>query len=142
MTAVLRGVTEADAAPVALLLAELGYPATEAEVGERLRGVAESRTGCVLVAESRGEVVGLIAAELVPYFPNGSTLCRITALVVAAQQRGRGIGEMLVEGATAFAREHRCAGIEITSAEHRGEAHRFYQRLGFTRTSLRFFRAV
>ncbi len=142
MTIVLRRATEADATPVALLLAELGYPATEAEVGARLRGVAESRTGCVLVAQAEGEVVGLIAAELVPYFPSGSTLCRITALVVAAPQRGRGIGERLVEGVAAFAREHRCAGIEITSAEHRVDAHRFYQRLEFSRTSLRFFRAV
>ena len=136
MTIVLRRATEADATPVALLLAELGYPATEAEVGARLRGVAESRTGCVLVAQAEGEVVGLIDAELVPYFPRGSTLCRITALVVAAPQRGRGIG------VAAFAREHRCAGIEITSAEHRVDAHRFYQRLEFSRTSLRFFRAV
>jgi ribosomal protein S18 acetylase RimI-like enzyme len=142
MTTVLRRATEADATPVALLLAELGYPAAEAEVGARLRGMAESRTGCVLVAQSGGEVVGLIAAELVPYFPNGSTICRITALVVAAQNRGLGIGEALVDGVAAFAREHHCAGIEITSAEHRVDAHRFYQRLGFSRTSLRFFRAV
>jgi predicted N-acetyltransferase YhbS len=139
---VLRSATETDAHAIAALLAELGYPATEAEVGARLRGVRESRTGCVLVAQADGEVVGLVAAELVPYFPNGSTLCRITALVVAAEQRGRGIGERLVEGAAAFARERHCAGIEITSAEHRGEAHRFYQRLGFARTSLRFFRGV
>jgi predicted N-acetyltransferase YhbS len=142
MTTMLRPATEADAHAIAVLLAELGYPASEAEVGARLRGMAQSRTGCVLVAQADDGVVGLIVAELVPYFPNGSTMCRITALVVAAEQRGRGIGERLVEGVAAFAREHRCAGIEITSAEHRGEAHRFYRRLGFSRTSVRFFRGV
>jgi predicted N-acetyltransferase YhbS len=142
MTAILRCAKETDAPAVAALLAELGYPASEAEIGKRLRGVAERRTGCLLVAQADGEVVGLISAERVPYFPNGSTICRITALVVAARQRGRGIGAMLVEGAVAFAREHGCSGIEITSAEHRVDAHRFYQRLGFSRTSLRFFRAV
>jgi predicted N-acetyltransferase YhbS len=142
MTALLRPATKADGKAVAALLGELGYPATETEASARLRGMRESRASCVLVAQADSEVVGLITAELVPYFPNGSTICRITALVVAAQHRGRGIGEALVDGAAAFAREHHCAGIEITSAEHRADAHRFYQRLGFARMSLRFFRGV
>src|SRR5439155_27103353 len=34
-----------------------------------------------------------------------------------------------------FAREHHCSGIEIASAEHRLDAHRFYQRLRSSRTS-------
>ena len=88
------------------------------------------------------EVIGLVSAELVPYFPNGSTICRVTGLVVSTHHRGQGIGEKLVTGAADFARERHCSGIEITSAEHRLDAHRFYQRLGFSRTSLRFFHAL
>src|SRR6476659_7266597 len=48
----------------------------------------------------------------------------------------------LLGGVADFAREHHCSGIEITSAEHRLDAHRFYQRLGFSRTSFRFFHAL
>src|SRR6185312_14583862 len=83
-----------------------------------------------------------VTAELVPYFPNGSTICRVTGLVVSTHHRGRGVGEKLLTGAADFAREHHCSGIEITSAEHRLDAHRFYQRLGFSRTSFRFFHAL
>ena len=54
----------------------------------------------------------------------------------------RGVGEKLVAAAATFAREHGCSGIEVTSAERRVDAHRFYQRLGFARTGLRFFQTL
>ena len=142
MTVMLRRATEADAKHVASLLAELGYPSKVADVRNRLCGLRHSRASCFLVAQSASEVIGLVSAELVPYFPNGSTICRVTGLVVSTHHRGRGVGEKLLAGAADFAREHHCSGIEITSAEHRLDAHRFYRRLGFSRTSLRFFQAL
>jgi predicted N-acetyltransferase YhbS len=138
MPVVLRSATEADAKHVESLLAELGYPSKEADVRRSL----DSDTSCFLVAQQASEVIGLVSAELVPYFPNGSTICRVTGLVVSTHHRGQGVGEKLVTGAADFARERHCSGIEITSAEHRLDAHRFYQRLGFSRTSFRFFHAL
>ncbi len=142
MPVVLRSATEADAKHVESLLAELGYPSKEADVRHRLRRSLDSDTSCFLVAQSASEVIGLVIAELVPYFPNGSTICRVTGLVVSTRHRGQGVGEKLLTGAADFARAHHCSGIEITSAEHRLDAHRFYQRLGFSRTSFRFFHAL
>jgi N-acetylglutamate synthase-like GNAT family acetyltransferase len=142
MPVLLRNATEADAKHVASLLAELGYPSKEAEVRHRLRHSLHSNTSCFLVAQSASEVIGLASVELVPYFPNGSTICRVTGLVVSTHHRGRGVGERLLAGAADFAREHHCSGIEITSAEDRLDAHRFYRRLGFSRTSFRFFQAL
>jgi hypothetical protein len=127
---------------VALLLGELGYPSEEADVCDRLHGLLPSNTSRVLVAESANEIVGLMVAELIRHFPNGSMICRVTALVVSSHQRGLGIGQRLLAGAADFAREHHCSGVEITTAEHRFEAHRFYQRLGFSRTSVRFFQPL
>jgi GNAT superfamily N-acetyltransferase len=140
MTIALRPATEADAKDVALLLVDLGYTSTEADVRNRLCYSLTSRTSRILVAQSASEVVGLVSAELVPYFPTGSTICRVTALVVLSHHRGRGTGEKLLAGVADFARDNHCSGIEITTAEHRVDAHRFYQRLGFSRTSFRFFR--
>ena len=142
MTITLRRATMNDAKQVALLLTELGYPSTEADVQERLDHALHNDASCCLVAQSAGDVIGLINAELVPYFPDGSTICRVTALVVLPPHRGRGLGEKLLAAVTDFARRHHCAGIELTSSERRVDAHRFYQRLGFSQTSFRFFQAL
>jgi predicted N-acetyltransferase YhbS len=142
MPVLLRSPTEADAKHVASLLAELGYPSTETDVRDRLRRSLHRQSSCFLLAQFASEVIGLVSAELVPYFPTGSTICRVTALVVSTHHRGLRVGEKLVAGAVDFARQHHCSGIEITSAEHRLDAHRFYQRLGFSRTSSRFFQAL
>lgn len=142
MPVLLRSPTEADAKHVASLLAELGYPSKETDVRDRLRRSLHRQSSCFLLAQFADEVIGLVSAELVPYFPTGSTICRVTALVVSTHHRGRRVGEKLVAGAVDFARQHHCSGIEITSAEHRLDAHRFYQRLGFSRTSSRFFQAL
>jgi len=142
MSVTLRPVRQEDAERVAALMTELGYPSAAADVQDRLRRSLKSPTSCCLVAQSAGEVVGLMSAELVPYFPNGTTVCRVTSLVVSSQQRRRGIGEKLIAAAADFARAQKCSGLELTSAERRVDAHRFYEQLGFSRTAFRFFRTL
>lgn len=142
MAVTLRPAREADAERVASLMIELGYPSTAAGVKDRLHGSLNSQTSCCLVAQADGEVIGIMSAELIPYFPTGSTICRVTSLVVSSRYRSRGVGEKLMAAATTFAREHGCSGIEVTSAERRVDAHRFYQRLGFARAGLRFFQML
>jgi predicted N-acetyltransferase YhbS len=91
MTVMLRRATQADAEAAASLLTELGYPSKKDDARDRLTRSLHSATSCVLVAESASEVIGLLNAELLPYFPNGTTICRVTALVVASHHRGHGI---------------------------------------------------
>jgi ribosomal protein S18 acetylase RimI-like enzyme len=138
----LRPAREIDAEQIASLMTELGYPSTVESVKNRLRGSLSSQRSCCLVAQSDNEAVGMMSAELVPYFPTGSTICRVTSLVVSSRHRSRGVGEKLMAAADTFARQHGCSGIEVTSAERRTGARRFYQRLGFSRTGIRFFQAL
>jgi hypothetical protein len=115
MKVILRRATEADAKHAASLLTELGYPSTEEDARDRLVRSLRSATSYCLVAELAAEIVGLVSAELVL---------------------------KLLTAAIDFAREHHCSGLELTSAEGRVDAHRFYRRLGFSRTSFRFFQTV
>lgn len=142
MAPTIRRATRSDAKHIALLLTELGYPATAGDAQDRLALALKRDTGRCLVAQSAAEVIGMVAAELVPYFPDGSVVCRVTALVVSSRHRGRGVGAELLAAIGDFAREHHCSGIELTSGQHRIDAHRFYERLGFSKTSFRFFRAL
>jgi ribosomal protein S18 acetylase RimI-like enzyme len=142
MAVTLRPAREADAEQVASLMTELGYPSAATGVNDRLHGSLGSQTSCCLVAQVDNEVIGVMSAELIPYFPTGSSICRVTSLVVSSRHRSRGIGEKLVAAAATFARERGCSGIEVTSAERRVDAHRFYVKLGFARTGLRFFQSL
>jgi GNAT superfamily N-acetyltransferase len=142
MTITLRPALAADAKPVAALMTELGYPSTAASVKDRLDRAPHSETSRCIVAQQADAVIGLMSAELIPYFPTATTVCRVTSLVVAPQHRRRGVGKLLIDAAGEFAREHTCSGIELTSAERCVEVHRFYERLGFSRTAFRFFRAL
>ena len=137
----IRPACEADSADIASLLEELGYQASPAQVRDRLK-TAEPLSTLHLVAESGGSIVACLSACLVPYFPDGSTLCRITAMVVSSAYRRTGIGGALVEAASKYARQQGCSGLEVTSAERRIDAHRFYEGNGFFRTSSRFHRPL
>jgi GNAT superfamily N-acetyltransferase len=61
-------------------------------------------------------------------------------MVVAAEVRGRGIGAQLVGAAETALVAGGCQLVEVTSSLARTEAHRFYERLGYERTSVRLAR--
>jgi GNAT superfamily N-acetyltransferase len=136
----IRDATAADAADVAALLCELGYPTTAGEAADRLRR-PDAR---VLLAESEGRVVGLAAIAVASQLHHAAPTARVTALVVSEAARGRGAGRRLMASAEELAREAGCHDIELTSGIRleREAAHRFYEALGYERTSYRFHRRL
>lgn len=131
----LRVVQPDDAASVQALLVELGYPGDSvAEVRKRLVlwGRREDRT--VLAAEAGGRMLGVVALAVIPFFERAGNWCRIVALVVTEEARGRGVGRRLVEAAEGVALESGCISMEVTSALRRDAAHDFYRAMGFEET--------
>jgi GNAT superfamily N-acetyltransferase len=127
-----------DAADVAALLTELGYPDNRLDdVRQRLSMWTQQSHGAVLVAESSGEVVGVVGVVAVPYLEREGWWGRLVALVVAARFRRQGIARNLVEAAEEQALRHGCITMEVTSARNRTESHRFYRRLGYEEWSFR-----
>jgi GNAT superfamily N-acetyltransferase len=124
-----------DAAEVAVLSGELGYPMSPGLVEERLRGVQASpphQPADILVAVelSDARVVGWVHV-CVPLFLTGNRSGSIWGLVVASEARGRGVGRRLMEAAERWAVDRGCTEMRLTSAIHRVEAHTFYERLGY-----------
>ncbi len=121
-----------DAASVAALLAELGYPDnTPGEVAERLGAWEEESNGTVLVAEMEGNGVGLAAWTAIPYLERAGRWGRLVALVVAGDIRSRGVARRLVAAAEQWARTRGCSAMELTSSRSREVAREFYRRLGY-----------
>ncbi len=131
----IRRARATDAPTIAALLAELGYPATAGEVEDRLGRFDGS--DCVLITAG-----GLIVLHRVPRLAEGSPFARITALVVAADRRGQGIGRALLSAAEDVARDWDCRLIEVSSARRpeRDAAHSLYSSAGFEDTGQRSVR--
>jgi predicted N-acetyltransferase YhbS len=92
----LRPASPGDAARIAKLLTDEGYPAGPSDIVERLERFA-GHDGVVLVAEAGGEAVGFVAAHLVPRFEHDDQVLRILALVVDPGIRDRGVGRQLMD---------------------------------------------
>jgi GNAT superfamily N-acetyltransferase len=138
VAAVIRRARSADAPAVAELMAALGYPSPVMSVERRIADCVASRDTAVFVAESGDWIVGVLSFHCIPLFHADGSLGRITSLVVAPDHRQRGVGRLLVAAAEDFARTHACARIEVTSGDHRPDAHAFYEHLGYQLDCRRF----
>jgi GNAT superfamily N-acetyltransferase len=134
----IRDVDDADAAGVVRLLAQLGYPTDEATILRRLERIRASRSDRLFVAELDGELVGLAGIHVSPSLEYDEDAAKVSAIVVDAAQRRRGIGRALLSAVEAEARRRGCALVFLTSAERRRDAHAFYRRLGWEETGRRF----
>ncbi|MEV0842385.1 GNAT family N-acetyltransferase [Actinocatenispora sera] len=129
----IRSARGADAGAVAVLLDQLGYPQDDpAATADRIRSWADDPAGAAYVAEAHGELLGVVAVRVCPYFERGGAWARITALVVSDRARRRGVGARLLAAAESFAIRQGCRRMEVTSADHRSDAHAFYRRRGYT----------
>jgi GNAT superfamily N-acetyltransferase len=137
----LRAAAGDDAPALVPLLDELGYPTDAETLRRRLDALVVDPAVAVLVAERGGSVVGLASMHVMPLIERGP-IGRLSAIVVAASERGTGIGRALVERIESEARARGCERLELTSAERRTDAHAFYRRLGFEPASQRFTKSL
>lgn len=87
------------------------------------------------VADLDGAVVGTLQLTFIPGLSRiGATRAQIEAVRVRADQRGAGLGQRLIRWAIDEARRRGCAMVQLTTDASRTDAHRFYERLGFTST--------
>jgi GNAT superfamily N-acetyltransferase len=134
---VIRPAAADDADAISALLAELGYPATPAEVPARLDALAAHPGVVALVAELEHEIVGLATCHLFPTIHGAEPVAWLTALVTARHARGEGVGTTLVRSVESWARSRGAGRVSLTSGTQRTEAHAFYERLGYDRTGVR-----
>ncbi|MER7486677.1 GNAT family N-acetyltransferase [Streptomyces sp. NPDC126497] len=93
----------------------------------------------LVVAVRDGRVVGTLQLTVVPGLSRrGATRSIIEAVRVHADERGSGLGSRLVEWAIDASRREGCRLVQLTSDRTRTDAHRFYQRLGFTASHIGF----
>jgi GNAT superfamily N-acetyltransferase len=134
----IRPATERDASEIARLLTALGHPTAAEPVADGWSEWSAAGNAALVAARADGTLAGLATLHRMAVLHRPRPVGRITALVVDAPDRGRGIGRALVAAAEELLARSGCGLLEITSNMRLEDAHAFYEHLGYERTSFRF----
>lgn len=126
----IRSPRREDHARLAELAGQLGYPATAAEIANRIAGFEGSQEHAVFVAEMNHEVVGWIGVFVFRCMEMEAR-AEISGFVVDERVRSQGIGLKLLRRTEEWARERGCTVIGLRSNVIRERAHLFYERQGY-----------
>jgi GNAT superfamily N-acetyltransferase len=119
-----------DAGCCRTLLTQLGYEMTEAELERRFDEVSSAPEHSLLVAETAGQVVGLMHVFARPALENPREAV-VQAIVVDEGLRRAGVGRLLMAAAEHWASERGCRSVVLSSNIARASAHAFYAALGY-----------
>ena len=123
-------------------MSQLGYPTSSVEMRERLAAILPDSDYVTFVAEYQKEVVGVIGVGVNHYYEKNGVYGRLLALVVDEKWKGHGIGASLVVEGERWLKEREVSSIVVNSGRQRSDAHRFYERLGYEGTGLRFVKLL
>lgn len=125
-----RRATARDAAEIARLAGELGYPTTPEQAADRLAAVLADARHVVCVTGDPDRLAGWIHAAVQPSLDSDACV-EILGLVVDGTTRGRGIGAALLAAVREWAAGTGLGELRVRSNVVRAGAHRFYEREGF-----------
>jgi len=128
---IIRTVKTGDAPAISTLTNQLGYTMTTEQTTANIHTLTDMPHSAILVADENGMVCGWLQVDYKCYMETG-TFCEIVGLVVDEQQRGKGIGKMLIEGAKNWSRNRNAAILKVRTNVKRTDTHRFYAAQGFT----------
>jgi len=128
---IIRRAKGSDAARLAQLAGELGYPTSTAQMKQRLRQIKPASQHAIFVAAlPQGEVVGWLHLSVEPLL-EVDLRGEVNGLVVGEKRRSLGAGAVLLAAAETWARKQGCKSISVRSNVIRERAHKFYERNGY-----------
>ncbi|XP_006219694.1 putative N-acetyltransferase 8B [Vicugna pacos] len=97
---------------------------------------------CFWVAESEGQVVGMVGALPVKKHAVRKEQLELLHLSVASEHRGQGIAKALVRAVLQFARDQGYREVVLSTSALQYSALALYQRMGFQKTGQFFFSMI
>ena len=106
---------------------------------EAFRAIDASPDQLLMVAEFEGRIVGTMQLTFIPgLLMRGAWRGQIEAVRIDSSVRGQGLGSRMIEWAVERCRERGCKLVQLTSNNARTDAHRFYERLGWSKSHAGF----
>lgn len=137
----IRTATPAEAPGLAQLLALAGHPIEPAALAQRLAELQHS-SGTALLALQWGPPAGLAILHWYRTLLSPRPVAQITALLVAPEDRRRGIGRLLIKAAAQAARAAGCGDMEILAGTDAPALHAFCTATGFVPAGARLVRPL
>ncbi|MFI5533343.1 GNAT family N-acetyltransferase [Kitasatospora sp. NPDC051853] len=141
----IRPATEADLPAIVAMLADDPLGATRESPDDLTpylaahHRIAADPHQHLVVAELAGQVIGTLQLTVIPGLSRrGATRTLVEAVRIHADARGTGLGTTLIEWAVDQSRALGAELVQLTSDATRTDAHRFYERLGFTASHVGF----
>jgi GNAT superfamily N-acetyltransferase len=119
-----------DAARLAELSGQLGYPASRAEIVQRMKRMRPAALHAIFVAESESGVSGWLHVSVTPLL-EVALRAEVNGLVVDENMRSLGAGAKLLAAAEQWAAARGCGSMSVRSNMVRERAHAFYLRNGY-----------
>jgi ribosomal protein S18 acetylase RimI-like enzyme len=114
-------------------------PGARLPTAEQLTAVAQQPGNTLLIARGHdGTIVGTLTMILM--LTPGATFAFVEDVVVDQSARRQGIGEALTRECLRIAAEQGATRVELHSGNHRPDAIRLYQRVGFKKFETNVFR--
>jgi GNAT superfamily N-acetyltransferase len=130
METMIREITREDAEEVNKLSTQLGYPLTVGQTLQNIEAVISSKDHTAFVAVYENKIVGWIGAAhaiMIEVMPH----CEINGLVIDQNYRGKGIGKLLIERVSQWAKGEGINTLSLHCNVNRIEARQFYGHIGF-----------
>ncbi|MHA7175686.1 GNAT family N-acetyltransferase [Arthrobacter sp. Sr24] len=144
----LRRAVESDVVPIVELMSNDPIRAAEnsTDVQDRAPYLAAFRAIdtdpaqlLIVVVDDAEKVVATMQLTLIPGLARlGATRLLVEAVRVDENLRGNGLGSAMIRWAVEEGRRRGAALVQLTSDKAREDAHRFYERLGFTASHVGF----
>jgi len=127
--------------PISAARGDVAAPEDRPQYAEALRSIVDDPANALLVAEDAdGRLVGTLQLTRIPGMARrGATRLLVEAVRVSGARRSAGIGSALMRWVTDVAAPALGTPlVQLTSDAARTDAHRFYERLGFTGSHVGF----
>jgi GNAT superfamily N-acetyltransferase len=125
----IRRARTSDAARLAELSGQLGYPASRAEIVQRMKRMRPARHA-IFVAEFESGLRGWLHVSVTPLL-EVPLRAEVNGLVVDENARSLGAGAKLLVAAERWAKARGCESMSVRSNVVRERAHAFYLRNGY-----------
>jgi ribosomal protein S18 acetylase RimI-like enzyme len=143
----IRPAATSDIAGMSLLLSQLfaiesDFTPDDEKQRRGLKLLLETAGAQILVAESRGRLVGMVTMQSLVSTAEGGPVGLVEDLIVDRDHRQRGIGAGLLDQLQQWARGIGLSRLQLAADKTNGAALEFYRKVGWEQTSLLLLRSV